>query len=67
MATNDRQAREERARLRTYQARQQVHAGKKRRRVRDNIIASIALVIVLALAVGVSDATGSGVPGPPVK
>ena len=65
MATNDRQAREERARLRTYQARQQVHAGKKRRRVRDNIIASIALVIVLALAVGAQLFYFTGGPGTP--
>ena len=65
MATNDRQAREERARLRTYQARQQVHAGKKRRRVRDNVIASIALVIVLALAVGAQLFFFTGGPGAP--
>ncbi|MCD2442314.1 peptidylprolyl isomerase [Agromyces sp. SYSU K20354] len=65
MATNDRQAREERARLRTYQARQQVHAGKKRRRARDNAIASIALVIVLALAVGAQLFFFNGGPGSP--
>lgn len=65
MATNDRQAREERARLRTYQARQQVHAGKKRRRVRDNVVASIALVIVLALAVGAQLFFFNGGPGSP--
>ena len=52
MATNDRQAREERARLRTYQARQEVHVRKHRRRIRDNVIAVIALVVVLALAEG---------------
>ncbi|MEI5582959.1 MULTISPECIES: peptidylprolyl isomerase [unclassified Agromyces] len=50
MATNDRQAREARARLRTYQARQEVHARSVRRRRRDNVIAGIALVVVLALA-----------------
>lgn len=50
MAANDRQAREERARLRTYQARQQVHQRKQRRRVRDNLIAGGALVLVLVLA-----------------
>lgn len=50
MATNDRQAREERARLRTYRARQEVHAGKQRRRVRDNWIAGIGLIVVLTLA-----------------
>lgn len=65
MATNDRQAREERARLRTYQARQQVHAGKKHRRTRDNVIASIALVVVLVLAVGAQLFYFSGGPGTP--
>ena len=50
MASNDRQAREERARLRTYQARQEVHTRKQRRRTRDNVIAVLALVVVLALA-----------------
>ncbi|HET6672024.1 MAG TPA: peptidylprolyl isomerase [Agromyces sp.] len=50
MASNDRQAREERARLRTYQARQEVHARKLRRRTRDNVVAAIALVVVLVLA-----------------
>lgn len=51
MAANDRQAREERARLRTYQARQEVHERKQRRRVRDNLIAGGVLVLVLVLAV----------------
>ncbi|MFC9558453.1 peptidylprolyl isomerase [Agromyces sp. NPDC056965] len=50
MASNDRQTREERARLRTYQARQEVHTRKQRRRTRDNVIAVLALVVVLALA-----------------
>jgi peptidyl-prolyl cis-trans isomerase B (cyclophilin B) len=50
VAASDRQAREERARLRTYQARQQVHARKQRRRVRDNLIAGGVLVVVLVLA-----------------
>lgn len=51
MAANDRQAREERARLRTYQARQEVHTRKERRRVRDNLIAGGVLILVLVLAV----------------
>ncbi|MFF2390324.1 peptidylprolyl isomerase [Agromyces sp. NPDC058104] len=65
MASNDRQAREERARLRTYQARQEVHAGKQRRRSRDNLIAVLALVVVLALAVGAQLFFFSGGPGAP--
>lgn len=65
MASNDRQAREERARLRTYQARQEVHARKQRRRVRDNVIAGIALVVVLALATAAQLFYFSGGPGAP--
>ncbi|WP_395243010.1 peptidylprolyl isomerase [Agromyces sp. MMS24-K17] len=65
MATNDRQAREERARLRTYQARQEVHARKQRRRVRDNLIAGGVLVVVLALATVVQLAYFSSGPGAP--
>ncbi|MDQ0575545.1 peptidylprolyl isomerase [Agromyces albus] len=63
MASNDRQAREERARLRTYQARQEVHVRKQRRRTRDNVIASLALVVVLALATGAQLFYFSGGPG----
>ncbi|MFF2270699.1 peptidylprolyl isomerase [Agromyces sp. NPDC058136] len=65
MASNDRQAREERARLRTYQARQEVHAGKQKRRTRDNVIAVLALVVVLALAVGAQLFFFNGGPGTP--
>ena len=65
MASNDRQAREERARLRTYQARQEVHASKQRRRVRDNVIAVVSLVVVLALATGAQLFYFSGGPGTP--
>ncbi|WP_022887981.1 peptidylprolyl isomerase [Agromyces italicus] len=65
MASNDRQAREERARLRTYQARQEVHAGKQRRRSRDNLIAVLALVVVLALAIGAQLFFFNGGPGTP--
>ncbi len=65
MASNDRQAREERARLRTYQARQEVHASKQRRRSRDNVIAVVSLVVVLALAIGVQLLYFSGGPGTP--
>jgi peptidyl-prolyl cis-trans isomerase B (cyclophilin B) len=65
VASNDRQAREERARLRTYQARQEVHASKRRRRTRDNVIAVISLVVVLALATGAQLVYFSGGPGTP--
>jgi len=65
VASNDRLAREERARLRTYQARQEVHASKQRRRVRDNVIAVVSLVVVLALATGAQLFYFSGGPGTP--
>lgn len=65
MASNDRQAREERARLRTYQARQEVHTRKQRRRTRDNVIAVLALVVVLALATAAQLFYFSGGPGTP--
>ena len=65
MASNDRQAREERARLRTYQARQEVHVRKQRRRTRDNVIAVIALVVVLTLATAAQLFYVSGGPGAP--
>jgi len=65
VASNDRQAREERARLRTYQARQEVHVRKHRRRTRDNVIAVIALVVVLALATAAQLLYFSGGPGTP--
>lgn len=65
MASNDRQAREERARLRTYRARQEVHARKQRRRTRDNVIAVVALVVVLALAVAAQLLYFNGGPGSP--
>ena len=63
MASNDRQAREERARLRTYQARQEVHVRKQRRRTRDNVIAVIALVVVLTLATAAQLFYFNGGPG----
>ena len=65
MASNDRQAREERARLRTYQARQEVHVRKQRRRTRDNVIAVVALVVVLALATAAQLFYFNGGPGAP--
>jgi peptidyl-prolyl cis-trans isomerase B (cyclophilin B) len=61
-----REARQARERLRAYQARQSVHERGRKRRTRDNIIAGIGVVIVLALAVGAQlYYFGSG-PGKPV-
>ncbi|UOE45228.1 peptidylprolyl isomerase [Agromyces larvae] len=65
MAQSDRQAREERARLRTYQARQEVHARKQRRRVRDNLIAGGVLVVVLVIATAAQLFYFNGGPGTP--
>lgn len=48
---NDREARQARERLRAYQARQSVHEAKAKRRVRDNWIAAIGVVVVVVLAV----------------
>jgi peptidyl-prolyl cis-trans isomerase B (cyclophilin B) len=49
---NDREARQARERLRAYQARQTVHVHKVERRRRDNWVAGIAAVVIVALAVG---------------
>jgi len=49
---NDREARQARERLRAYQARQTVHLHKAKRRRRDNWVAGIAAVVIVALAVG---------------
>lgn len=67
MASNPKQEREARARLRAYQARQSVHERRIRRRVRDNWTAAIALVVVLVLVVGAQllfFTSGPGTPGP---
>ena len=45
-----RQAREAKDRLRRYNARQAVHAHRARRNRRDNILASVVLLVVVALA-----------------
>ncbi|MFZ7088627.1 peptidylprolyl isomerase [Curtobacterium sp. RRHDQ10] len=47
-----RQAREARERLRLYQARQGLHDRRRKRRVRDNIVAAGVLVVVAGLATG---------------
>lgn len=48
---NDRQARTARERLRAYKARVTVHERGQKRRRRDNLIAGLALVVVLVVAV----------------
>lgn len=49
---NDREARQARERLRAYQARQTVHEKKTERRVRDNWIAGVAVLVIVVLAIG---------------
>ncbi|KZX21266.1 peptidylprolyl isomerase [Rathayibacter tanaceti] len=61
--SNDREAR---TRLRAYQARQSLHRARQRRRVRDNVLGSIAAVVVIALAVVAQLFYFSGGPGTPV-
>jgi len=46
----DREAREARDRLRRYNARQSVHTHQAKRRVRDNVLALVGLVVVATLA-----------------
>ncbi|AMB58338.1 peptidylprolyl isomerase [Microterricola viridarii] len=65
MASNPKQQREARARLRAYQARQTVHERRTARRVRDNWLAAIGLVVVLVLAVGAQLLFFNGGPGTP--
>jgi peptidyl-prolyl cis-trans isomerase B (cyclophilin B) len=63
---NDREARQARERLRAYQARQSVHEHGRKRRVRDNIIAVVGVVVIIVIAVGAQlYYFGSG-PGKPV-
>lgn len=50
MASVNKQQREAAARLKRYEARQQLNATQNKRRVRDNIIAVISVVVVAALA-----------------
>ncbi|MGN6125456.1 MAG: peptidylprolyl isomerase, partial [Humibacter sp.] len=63
---NDREARQARERLRAYQARQAVHDHRRKRRVRDNLIAGGVVVVVLALAVVLQLTYFSAGPGKPV-
>lgn len=61
----EREAREERGRVRGYQARRAVHDNQVNRRKRDNIVAGAGLVIVLVLLVGAQVFYFSGGPGTP--
>jgi peptidyl-prolyl cis-trans isomerase B (cyclophilin B) len=61
----EREAREERVRVRGYQARRAVHENQLKRRRRDNIVAGAGLVVVLVLLVGAQVFYFSGGPGTP--
>ena len=61
----ERAAREERGRVRSYQARRAVHEHQKKRRVRDNLIAGGGLVVVLTLIVVAQVFFFNGGPGTP--
>lgn len=69
MATRgkDRQTREQRERARAYQARLELHERQGRRRTRDNLIALVVGLVVIAGAVAVQTAyfvAGPGTPAP---
>lgn len=61
----DREAREVRARVRSYQARRAVNEHQQKRRIRDNVLASVGLGVVLILAVGAQLFFFNGGPGTP--
>ena len=61
----DRASRDERARLRAYQARRAVHEHQQKRRVRDNIFAGASLLVVLVVAVTAQLFFFNGGPGTP--
>ena len=50
MATGNKQQREAAARLKRYEARQQLNATQTKRRVRDNVIAVVGVIVVAGLA-----------------
>ena len=69
MATSknqEREAREARDRLKLYNARQGVHEHQVKRRRRDNIVAILGALVVVALATGTQVFYFSGGPGTPV-
>ena len=59
----EREAREARSRVRTFQARRFVHEHQVKRRARDNLIAGVSVVAVVALAIGAQLLFFSGGPG----
>ncbi len=61
----ERAAREERGRVRSYQARRAVHEHQQKRRVRDNLIAGGGLLVVLTLIVVAQVFYFDGGPGTP--
>ena len=61
----EREAREERVRVRGYQARRAVNDHQRTRRTRDNIVAGAGLIVVLVLLVGAQVFYFSGGPGTP--
>ena len=68
MASNyklERAAREERGRVRSYQARRAVHEHQTKRRVRDNLLAGGGLLVVLTLIVVAQIFFFNGGPGTP--
>jgi peptidyl-prolyl cis-trans isomerase B (cyclophilin B) len=62
----DREARDARDRLRRYNARQAVHTHQSKRRVRDNVLALVGLVVVATLATFTQIYYFSAGPGKPV-
>ena len=61
----EREAREERVRVRGYQARRAVNVHQRTRRTRDNIVAGAGLIVVLVLLVSAQVFFFSGGPGTP--
>jgi peptidyl-prolyl cis-trans isomerase B (cyclophilin B) len=61
----NREAREARTRVRGYQARRAVHEHQQKRRLRDNVLASVGLGVVLLLAIGAQLFFFNGGPGTP--
>ncbi len=63
--SDEREAREARDRLRRYNARQTVHALQKKRRIRDNIVALLGVLVVAAIATSAQVFYFTGGPGTP--
>jgi peptidyl-prolyl cis-trans isomerase B (cyclophilin B) len=64
-SNQERAAREARTRLREYQARQQAHTERIRRRTRDNVIAAVVVVVLIAGVTAAQLFYFSGGPGAP--